>query len=83
MDQPNPVELPQKDVQGPMVIVIEEHVPEGGLSSRTKQIAWDIHASCELHCFTLKDAFIHRYGGHDDLLAAHGISVKDILRKIG
>ena len=65
------------------VIVIEEHAPEGGLSSRTKQIAWDIHASCELHCFTLKDAFIHRYGGHDDLLAAHGISVKGILRKIG
>ena len=65
------------------VIVIEEHAPEGGLSSRTKQIAWDIRADCELHCFTLKDAFIHKYGEHDDLLAAHGISVKDILQEIG
>ena len=64
------------------VLVIEEHVPEGGLSSKTKQIAWDIKAACELHCFTLKDAFIHKYGNHDDLLAEHGINVTDILNRI-
>ena len=61
------------------VIVIEEHVPEGGLSSRVKQIAWDIQAKSSLHTFTLKDEFIHNYGSSDDLLAAHGISVPLIL----
>ncbi len=30
------------------VIVIEEHVPEGGLASRIKQIAWDVKADCDL-----------------------------------
>ena len=61
------------------MIVIEEHVPEGGLSSRVKQIAWDIQAKSSLHTFTLKDEFIHNYGSSDDLLAAHGISVPLIL----
>lgn len=64
------------------VIVIEEHVPEGGLASRVKQIAWDIQAPCRLHTFTLKDEFIHNYGSHDDLLEAHGISVPRILATV-
>ena len=64
------------------VIVIEEHVPEGGLASRTKQIAWDIKADCDLHTFTLQDEFIHNYGSHDDLLAAHGIAVPKILAAV-
>ena len=29
--------------------------------------------------FTLQDAFIHNYGTHDDLLAAHGLSTGRIL----
>jgi transketolase len=62
------------------VIVLEEHAPQGGLAPQTKQIAWDIKASCKLSTFTLKDAFIHNYGSHDDLLAAHGLSVDSILR---
>src|ERR1700727_1859904 len=64
------------------VIVIEEHVPEGGLASRVKQIAWDIKAETDLHTFTLQDAFIHNYGSHDDLLAAHGIAVPKILAAV-
>ncbi len=62
------------------VIVIEEHAPQGGLAPQTKQIAWDIQAKCALHTFTLKDAFIHNYGSHDDLLAAHGLSLEHILQ---
>jgi transketolase len=65
------------------VIVIEEHVPQGGLAPQTKQIAWDISARCRLDTFTLQDRFIHNYGGHDDLLAAHGLSVAQIARRIG
>lgn len=65
------------------VIVIEEHAPNGGLASMVKQIAWDVRASCKLDCFTLQDAFIHNYGSHADLLAAHGLSTARILELAG
>jgi transketolase len=61
------------------VIVIEEHAPQGGLAAQTKQIAWEIKATCRLDTFTLKDSFIHNYGSHSDLLAAHGLSHDPIL----
>lgn len=61
------------------VIVIEEHAPQGGLASQTKQIAWDTRATCDLKTYTLQDKFIHNYGSHDDLLEAHGISVDYIV----
>jgi transketolase len=64
------------------VIVIEEHVPQGGLAPQTKQIAWDMQATCKLDTFTLKDKFIHNYGSWEDLLAAHGISVPIIMAKV-
>jgi len=64
------------------VIVIEEHAPQGGLASQTKQIAWDIGATCRLDTFTLQDAFIHNYGSHEDLLAAHGLSTDRILAAV-
>jgi transketolase len=61
------------------VIVIEEHAPQGGLAPQTKQLAWDSKATCRLDTFTLQDEFIHNYGSHDDLLAAHGLSPGRIL----
>ncbi len=64
------------------VIVIEENVPQGGLAPQTKQIAWDIKASCRLDTFTLQDSFIHNYGSHDDLLAEHGLSLERITAAI-
>ena len=63
-------------------IVIEEHAPQGGLAPQTKQIAWDIKATCRLDTFTLQDKFIHNYGSHDDLLAAHGLSPQRILAAV-
>jgi transketolase len=65
------------------VIVIEEHVPQGGLAPQTKQIAWDSRAQCRLDTFTLQDSFIHNYGSHDDLLAAHGLDLPRIYAKVG
>jgi transketolase len=62
------------------VIVIEEHVPQGGLGAQVKQIAWDSQAKCQLQTFSLKDAFIHNYGSREDLLAAHGLSEKQIMK---
>lgn len=64
------------------VVVLEEHVPHGGLSSRTKEIAWDIGASCDLRCYTLRDAFIHTYGDHPDLLDAHALNIDTIMRDL-
>jgi transketolase len=64
------------------VIVIEEHVPQGGLAPQTKQIAWDMQATCKLDTFTLKDEFIHNYGSWEDLLAAHGIAVPIIMARV-
>lgn len=61
------------------VVVIEEHVPHGGLGSRVKEIAWDMAARCTLNCFSLKDDFIHCYGTHEELLRAHGLSVENVL----
>ena len=63
-------------------IVIEEHAPHGGLASRVKEIAWDENARCKLHAFTLKDEFIHCYGSHEDLQAAHGLSAQHIMAKL-
>jgi transketolase len=65
------------------VIVIEEHAPQGGLASQVKQIAWDMKARCELTTFTLKDEFIHNYGSHDELLAAHGLDVGLMSARLG
>ena len=60
---------------------MEEHARRWA-APRTKQIAWDIKADCDLHTFTLQDEFIHNYGSHDDLLAAHGLSVPKILAAV-
>lgn len=63
------------------VIVLEEHVPVGGLGSRVKEIAWDTQAPCELRCYSLQDKFIHIYGSHDELLRAHGLDVDEVYEK--
>ncbi|MBV9863529.1 MAG: transketolase [Alphaproteobacteria bacterium] len=67
----------------PHVIVVEEHAPQGGLAAQTKQIAWETQARCRLDTFTLQDRFIHNYGSHADLLAAHGLEPGRILTESG
>jgi transketolase len=64
------------------VVTIEEHVPQGGLATNVKDVAWSIKSKCEILTFTLKDEFIHFYGDHSQLLDAHGISPKKIINKI-
>lgn len=65
------------------VVVLEEMVPRGGVGEAVKAIAWDSGAKCRIECLSLKHQFIHLYGKHDELLAAHGLSVKDIVRGFG
>ena len=57
----------------PVVGVIEEHAPYGGLGPRVKAIAFDSGARCALRSFALQDQFIHTYGSHAELLKAHGL----------
>lgn len=64
------------------VVVMEEHVPHGGLGSRIKEIAWNIRAKCSLNTFSLQDEFIHCYGSYEELLLKHGLSPKNIANKI-
>ena len=64
------------------VAVIEEHVAAGGLGMQVKGIAWDTAARCRLDTFALQDAFVHRYGSHDELLAAHGLSVDALVARL-
>jgi len=65
------------------VVVIEECAPNGSLSMRVKELAWESDAKCRLDVFTLHDKFIHCYGSHDDLLAAHGLSTAKISSALG
>jgi transketolase len=64
------------------VIVIEETGPTGSLGSRVKALAWDSGAKCRIVAFGLKDKFIHCYGSHDDVLAAHGLSADLIMSSL-
>ena len=64
------------------VIVVEEHVPHGGLGSRIKEISLDNGCKAKLNCFSLQDKFIHFYGNHSQLLEKHGLSSRNILEKL-
>lgn len=57
----------------PVVGVIEEHAPFGGLGPQVKAIAFDTGARCSLRAYALQDEYIHTYGSHAELLKAHGL----------
>ena len=57
----------------PVVSVIEEHAPYGGLGPRVKEVYVDTGARCQVRTFALQDEFIHTYGTHAELLKAHGL----------
>jgi len=67
----------------PQVVVIEECAPNGSLAMRVKELAWEARAQCRLDTFTLRDAFIHCYGSHDDILDAHGLGVVEMTARLG
>jgi len=66
----------------PMVVVIEEHAPGGGLSSWAREIAWETQARCRLRTYALQDKFHHVYGTHAELLKAHGLDPERILQEL-
>ncbi len=64
------------------VVVVEEAAPYA-LGLRVKALAWEAQARCRIDTFSLKDAFIHTYGSPGELLAAHGLDLPTISRKVG
>jgi len=64
------------------IIVIEEVSPEGYVSGKLKQLAWEEKSLAKIHTFALQDEFIHVYGKPHELLAAHGLSLEHINSKM-
>lgn len=64
------------------VVVIEEMVPHGGLADAVRVIAREAGSTCKIDSFSLKDEFIHCYGKHEDILAAHGLTLPGILHRL-
>ncbi len=65
------------------VVVIEETAPVGSIGQRIKALAYECGATCKLSTFCLQDEFIHHYGNHDELLAAHGLETGSIAAQLG
>lgn len=79
LDQSGIIEILKKYTT---VLVLEEHVPSGGLGSSVKQLAWDISAKCHLKTFSLQDAFLHSYGSQSDLWDVHGLSLNRLYQSL-
>ena len=54
------------------IIIVEEHVPYGSVSSMIKSYAYENKIFTDIKSVTLKDEFIHFYGSHKELLNKHG-----------
>lgn len=66
----------------PMVLVLEEMVPRGGLADAVRALAYEIGSRCAIESISLKDRFIHHYGTHADLLEKHGVTEEAIRAKL-
>jgi len=64
------------------VVVLEEMVPHGGLGQMVKALAYESGARCKITALSLKHEFVHVYGSHEQLLAAHGLSVAAIQKAL-
>jgi len=64
------------------VIVLEEMSPNGSIGKEVKALAHDSGSRATVHAFSLQDEFIHCYGKHEELLAAHGLSLDAIQAKL-
>jgi transketolase len=64
------------------VVVLEEMVPHGGLGQMVKALAYESGARCKITALSLKHEFVHVYGSHEQLLAAHGLSVTAIQKAL-
>lgn len=61
------------------VVVVEEAAPVGSLGESVAAIAHRTGNGTPVARLALKDAFVHCYGSHQDILSAHGIGVRNIV----
>lgn len=64
------------------VVILEEHVYSGGLSSHAVRLAWETGVKTDLRLVHLRDEFIHVYGSKEDILAAHGITPQRLIQEV-
>jgi transketolase len=64
------------------IVVIEEMSPQGSLGIKVKALAYERSAGSRIRCFSLRDEFVHVYGTHEDVLAAHGLTADNIVESI-
>ena len=64
------------------VVVVEETVPLGSLGMQVKALALDVGSDCSINTFSLQDTFIHCYGSHAEVLAAHGLTSEIIVSRL-
>ena len=65
-----------------LIVIMEEHVPNGGLTDKILSLAYKVKSKSSIKSFTLKDKFIKFYGTHAELLNVHGISADKIIKEI-
>jgi len=65
-----------------IIITIEDHSIIGGLSNIIKTLAYENKFHGKIIFNSLKDQFKHVYSSQEDLLEAHGISTKRIIKKM-
>lgn len=64
-------------------IVIEETPVQGSLGRTLKALAYEHRLLTPIEAFGLKDEFVHVYGAHSDLLAAHGLTIDAMTSRLG
>lgn len=65
------------------VVVIEEMSSQGSLGTKLKALAYECQSTCRIRSFSLQDEFIHVYGDHEAVLAAHGLTAEAIMSAVG
>jgi transketolase len=64
------------------VVILEEHVYTGGLSSHAVRLVHASGVKAELRLVHLRDEFVQFYGTKEDILAAHGITPERLHREV-
>lgn len=64
------------------LLVVEEHIPQGGLSSAVANVLSEVGFSSPLHRLTLPNSYASNYGSQADHLRMHGLDAEGIRHKI-